>query len=270
MSDDSEFLTIKEVAERTGYTRIELRILCRGGRFFNSSYKQNGQWLIPASEVERLKPERKWWNYIRYRLPVFVTIITLVWGVATVGISTLADWGGADNQVSTWVQQWTFKEAEEGETLILIFPFYYSNGVTTTEPHRILERELKAMIASEGLTDFRVAIYPQTLNQDDRAEAEKIGQQEGATVVLYGEELPQETVVNILGIAQETLDQVSSGTERSLLASPAEYARFVTEDLPQETATLSFFTIGTSFYFEDVMQQAIESYSQVIKLVIYP
>ena len=154
-----------------------------------------------------------------------------------------------------------FPPAADTETLILIATFHHNEGVVDTGVHNEIRRAITDAVADlDQADDIRVEVEPARITADARTEAEMLGNTYKASIVIWGEDTGIRITVNYLDLRESDPDanEVSiSETQRTQLADPPAYARFVTEDLPAQLAFLSLYTIGQSYDVKDDYQAAV-------------
>lgn len=134
------------------------------------------------------------------------------------------------------------------ETLILLATFH-STAATNVEAHAKIQRAIEAEAANYGEERLRVAIDPAELTADQRPQAEALGKRYNASIVIWGEDTGVEVIVNFLNLKEPNFDATPvtvTERERTQLANPTAYARFITNDLPQQMTFLALFAIGES------------------------
>lgn len=144
-----------------------------------------------------------------------------------------------------------FASASKDETLILIATFYHTEGVADTDAHNEIRRAIAAAIAELEVKNLRVEVEPTRLTGDDQAEAKKLGERYGASMVIWGADTGVRVTVNFLNLKEPDYEGAAvqiSETERAQLANPSAYARFITTDLPGQLTFLALFAVGQSYF----------------------
>ena len=153
-----------------------------------------------------------------------------------------------------------FAPAGEDETLILIATFHHTEGVADTDAHNEIRRAIEAAIAELEVTNLRVEVEPTRLTGDDQAEAKKLGERYGASMVIWGADTGVRVTVNFLNLKEPDYGAAAvqiSETERTQLANPSAYARFITNDLPGQLTFLALFAVGQSYFTQTDYAAAI-------------
>jgi tetratricopeptide (TPR) repeat protein len=153
-----------------------------------------------------------------------------------------------------------FAPADKNETLILIATFHHTEGVVDTDPHNEIRRAIEAAIAELEVKNLRVEVEPTRLTGDDQAEAKKLGERYGASMVIWGVNTGVRVTVNFLNLKEPDYGAAAvqiSETERTQLANPSTYARFITNDLPGQLTFLALFAVGQSYFTQTDYAAAI-------------
>ncbi|MCS6841548.1 MAG: tetratricopeptide repeat protein [Roseiflexus sp.] len=145
--------------------------------------------------------------------------------------------------------------ARAGETLIVIAPYQSPAGIDRSAIHKEIMRTLRAehealrREVNAPTLNLRIAEAPQALNVDDQSAAEALGRRVGATLVIWGEVSDVRVTTNILNLRQpeEVIINLSE-TERTPLANPQAFTRYVTSDLPGIAVYISFSILGDAYY----------------------
>ncbi len=198
----------------------------------------------------------QWWERMRHH-PLFffptvaVVVLSAILALVVGGIDAINGFPQARQRLQEWEMIDGIQPEQSGETLLVVVPFYHSGGVTNTEPDVKIRRAILQAAADTGLTTLRVELAPRTLRADDRAGAEQLAQRSNASIIVWGEDTGVEVIVSFLNHKQPTFDAPAvtiTERERTQLANPSAYARFITTDLPGEMTFLSLFAIGQSYY----------------------
>ncbi|MCB0214498.1 MAG: tetratricopeptide repeat protein [Anaerolineae bacterium] len=153
-----------------------------------------------------------------------------------------------------------FNSAAEGECLIVIATFH-ETAANQTEPHVKIKRAIEDAAAEVGLDDLRLEIEPTILTADQREEAEALGAANNAEMVIWGEDTGVQVLVNFYNLKQPDFDAADvpiSEEERTQVANPSAYAKFILKDLPAQLTFLAFFAVGQSYYSNEQYQRAAE------------
>jgi len=152
------------------------------------------------------------------------------------------------------VEQWlptprAFATQADGETLIVIATFH-GQAAAADEPHVQIRRAIASEAVKHNEQQLRVEVEPIELTSDQRSEAEALGNRYNASMVIWGEDTGVEVIVNFLNLKEPSFDAASTiitETERTQLANPSAYARFITNDLPRTMGFFAFFALGQSY-----------------------
>ena len=158
-----------------------------------------------------------------------------------------------------------FLPAAEDETLIVVATFYRAEGLLqNAEVHNEIRRAIQANIEELGLADtVMVKVEPTILRTENRDEAEALGNQYNATLIIWGEETSIRLEVNFLNLKEPDFDAAEatiSETEKNQIASianPDAYTAFVLEELPGQLSFLSLFALGQTEYSRNNYEVAI-------------
>ena len=155
------------------------------------------------------------------------------------------------------------------ETLIVIATFH-NTAATNSEAHTKIRRAIADAATSNNEQQLRVEVEPTELTADQRIEAEALGKQYNASMVIWGEDTGVEVIVNFLNLKESNIPTAAATIterERTQLANPSAYARFITQDLPQTMSFWAFFTVGQSYYLNAQYILAIERIEAAVTLV---
>jgi len=139
------------------------------------------------------------------------------------------------------------------ETLIVVATFH-NTAATNSEAHTKIRRAIAAEAANQDEQQLRVEVEPTILTADQRAEAEALGNRYNAGMVIWGEDTGVEVIVNFLNLREPDFAAAAATIteqERTQLANPSAYARFITQELPQSMGFLTFFAVGQSYYLNE-------------------
>lgn len=152
-----------------------------------------------------------------------------------------------------------FAPAASDETLILIATFYRTEGVADTDAHNEIRRAIENAIPG-GVKNLRVEVEPTRLTGDKQEAARKLGEQYGASVIIWGTDTGVRVTVNFLNLKEPDYEGAAvqiNETERTQLANPSAYARFITNDLPGQLTFLALFAVGQSYFTQTDYAAAI-------------
>lgn len=144
-----------------------------------------------------------------------------------------------------------FALAAKEEILILIATFHHTEGIADTDAHNEIRRAIAAAIIGLEVKNLRVEVEPTQLTGEDQAGARKLGQRYGASMVIWGADTGVRVTVNFLNLKEPDYEGAAvqiNETERSQLANPSAYARFITTDLPGQLTFLALFAVGQSYF----------------------
>lgn len=153
-----------------------------------------------------------------------------------------------------------FEPAREGEVLIVIATFYVGRGAVDIEAHRQIQDKLLEQADLMELDNVRVEIEPTVLTSDEREEAERLGELYDANMIIWGEDVGIEVIVNFLNLNNPSALAAEVTIEEQLatqLADPPAYAQFMLFDLPEELTFYTFYALGQAYYDEGVYKEAI-------------
>ncbi len=158
-----------------------------------------------------------------------------------------------------------FPPAAEDETLIVIATFYRAEGLLNAEVYNEIRRAIQANIDELDLgNNVQVKVEPTILRTENRSEAEALGNQYNASLIIWGEETSLRMEVSFLNLKEPDFDAAEatiSETEKNQIASmsnPDAYSDFVLEELPGQFNFLSFFALGQTAYSQENYGEAIE------------
>lgn len=156
-----------------------------------------------------------------------------------------------------------FAPAKAAETLIVIATFHHTEGVADTDTGNEIRRAIKAAITELEVKNLRVEVEPTRLTGESQEEARKLGERYGASMVMWGSDTGVRVTVNFLNLKEPDYEGAAvqiSETERTQLASPSAYARFITADLPGQLTFLALFAVGQSYFIQ-------ADYSAAVRLI---
>jgi tetratricopeptide (TPR) repeat protein/transcriptional regulator with XRE-family HTH domain len=147
--------------------------------------------------------------------------------------------------------------ARPGETLVLVSHFAnYSEGVGYNVAGRIREA-LQEEFEGEALADSRVDIWAQPLA--DRDEAVQMGQEYGATLVIWGEYDSGRVLANFtLPSEQEAVRTVRQVT------TPADLSAVINTDLPTTARWVALVSVGQVQYAARRYEQALAAFERAL------
>ncbi|MCB0185212.1 MAG: tetratricopeptide repeat protein, partial [Caldilineaceae bacterium] len=154
------------------------------------------------------------------------------------------------------------------ETLIVVATFH-NTAATNSEAHTKIRRAIAAEATNHN-EQLRVEVEPTILTADQRIEAEALGNRYNASMVIWGEDTGVEVIVNFLNLREPDFAAAAATIteqERTQLANPSAYARFITQELPQTMGFLTLFAVGQSYYLNEQYGFAIERISAAVALV---
>ncbi len=147
--------------------------------------------------------------------------------------------------------------ASPGETLVLISHFAnYSESVGYNVAGRIREA-LQEEFEGEALADSRVATWAQPLTDHD--EAVQMGQEYGATLVIWGEYDSGRVLANFtLPSEQEAVRTVRQVT------TPADLSAVINTELPTTARWVALISVGQVHYAAGRYQQALAAFERAL------
>ena len=193
-------------------------------------------------------------NIGAHQIPIYLVIII---SACIIGIFSVVAY--------PFVEQWlppsrAFATQANGETLIVIATFH-NTAATNSEAHTKIRRAIADAAATNNEQQLRVEVEPTELTADQRTEAEALGKRYNANMLIWGEDTGVEVIVNFLNLKEPDFDAASATLterERTQLANPSAYTRFITQDLPQTMSFFALFTIGQSYDLNDQYTLAIK------------
>jgi tetratricopeptide (TPR) repeat protein len=147
--------------------------------------------------------------------------------------------------------------AAPGETLVLVSQFAnYSERVGYNVAGRIREA-LQEEFEEETLADSRVGIWAEPLA--DRDEAVQMGQEYGATLVIWGEYDSGRVLANFtLPSEQEGVRTVRQVT------TPADLSAIINTELPTTARWVALISLGQVYYAADQYEQALAAFERAL------
>ena len=159
-----------------------------------------------------------------------------------------------------------FLPEAEGEVLIVIAQFHYTEG----HPDTTAQDEIKRAIKDAGNLNLRVEVDPTCLKADDREGAQALGDRYDASLVVWGADTGVRVTVNFYNRKQPDLiaaDVQLTETDRTYVAKPKAYNEFITEDLPNQVTFLSLFALGQYYYVEQAYAESVQVMEKAVGLL---
>lgn len=153
-----------------------------------------------------------------------------------------------------------FPSEQSGETLIIISTFFRTEGVLDVGVHNEIQRAIQDKIDTLKLENVRVAVAPTILQSDDREGAEELGDRYNASIIIWGADTGIRQEINFLNLKGPGLFAAAATineTEKTQLAEPDAYARFIIKELPGQLIYLSFYALGQVEYIRSNYDHAI-------------
>jgi tetratricopeptide (TPR) repeat protein len=163
-----------------------------------------------------------------------------------------------------------FPKEREGEILVVIATFDYSENIYNTEAHDEIARAIETARDELDFSNLRVQVAPTRLAADDRAGAQALGDRYDASLVIWGADTGVRVTINFYNHKQpdfRAADVQIEETARTQIANPSEYAEFITQDLPGQIAFLSFFALGQSYYTEQAYAESAQVIEKAVSLL---
>lgn len=177
---------------------------------------------------------------------------------------------GFSDYVYNFFRPLPFPPATDKETLIVIATFHHTEGIADTDAHNEIRRAIETAITELNVTNLRVEVEPTRLTGDDQDAARKLGERYGASMVIWGADTGVRVTVNFLNLKEPDYEAAAvkiSETERTQLANPSAYARFITNDLPGQLTFLALFAVGQSYYIQADYPQAIRVIEKAVAVL---
>lgn len=148
----------------------------------------------------------------------------------------------------------SFPTATVDENLVVILPFFITADGSSNLHNRIFE-EIEQTRKELSLENMRVQIDPNVvLELTDRNKAQAVGERHNATIIIWGEETATAVFVNFLNIKEP---EGASSDERVEVYGREASARLINQDLPEQLAFLSLFTVGQAVAINGNFTKAI-------------
>jgi tetratricopeptide (TPR) repeat protein len=210
--------------------------------------------IVGDQHIHLASEEPPFWR----RLSRANLILAIVLGLIATVAAVLAVPGVSDVVYGVFAPA-PFRSAQDDETLIVIATFH-ETSVTHTEPHVKIKRAIEEAAQEVGLASLRVEIDPTELTADQREEAEALGKQYKASMVIWGEDTGVQVLVNFLNLKEPDFEAAYveiDETEFTQITNPSAYASFITSDLPAQLTFLSLFAVGQTYYIQAEYPAAI-------------
>jgi tetratricopeptide (TPR) repeat protein len=204
--------------------------------------------VVHPSLFDRLNTWRKV-NHWRFAGALFAVLLLLTFTGTALAGAISPDIRQALFLRGFWPR--AFPAERDGEALIVIANFYYSDNLTNTEAHEEIRRAIEQVRDEVEFANLRVKVAPICLRADNRAGAVTLAERYNASLVIWGADTGVRVSVNFYNHKQPDFPGGDVRLEeniRTQLAAPSEYAIFITQDLPDQLAFLSFFAVGQSYY----------------------
>jgi tetratricopeptide (TPR) repeat protein len=198
---------------------------------------------IMETEAPALKMRRPRWGLLVTTTALIILAAFIVWNLT--------------RKASERRQLAPIVPAAPGETLVLVSQFAnYSERVGYNVAGRIREA-LQEEFEGEALADSRVALWAQPLT--DRDEAVQMGQEYGATLVIWGEYDSGRVLTNFtLPSEQEGVRTVRQVT------TPADLSAVINTELPTTARWVALISLGQVHYAADQYEQALTAFERAL------
>lgn len=275
-----EYIDTNEAAQIMGVSVETVRTLCANGILDGAiQERKNSPWQIPKHAVN-LWVEQNNKGYTKssenqynrnfsflhnLSMKTVVGILIGILGVIGTVVATSADWREAVEQLYSWGIVQPIKPASNEEMLIIIATFYSSEGIANTEPYNEIKMAIQQTSKQLTLSNLRVEVSPIVIRAEAIEEAKRLGKKYNAAAIIWGADTGVRVTVNFINLLQPNSLASNSGIneiERTQLANPSSYAKFITEELPSQMAFLSLFAIGQLYEHKGNYTQAIELISK--------
>ncbi|MFN2199724.1 MAG: helix-turn-helix domain-containing protein [Caldilineaceae bacterium] len=154
----------------------------------------------------------------------------------------------------------------EGESLIILPSFTGADVELSTQ----LRDAIAAQASALGLTNLRAEAEPSVIAADQLAQAVDLGAQYQADMVMWGEDVGDGTVVNLLSLrsaglpAAETGINDASSAESVQPLAPSAYASFGVEDATAESTFLAGVAVSESSMLSGDYERAANALQQAV------
>ncbi len=292
---EPNYLTVAEVAKRSGKSEPAVRQLCRAGKLPGARQANDrAPWQIPPSALDaylRNNPPASFWQRLRttklwQRVAATVGVISLVLGIVNTTTGFFSNWFGAAPMVEIACQlpligrlcprtPLPVRLAAQGETLIVIATFH-GEIANRDEPQMMIKEGIDKEIAKLraenrlGKLNLRVAIHPQVLTGGEEAQPAVIdfAKPYSASIVIWGDVTGTRVRVNFLNLRHPDFDaahpapiEEKTRTPVAAVANPQAYSNFINKDLPGMMSFLTLFAVGQSY----LVNQEYATAAQIIK-----
>ena len=150
--------------------------------------------------------------------------------------------------------------AGPGETLVLVSRFAnYSERVGYNVAGRICEA-LEEEFEEEALADSRVAVWAQPLA--DRDEATEVGQEYGATLVIWGEYDSGRVLANFTLPSEQEAQQATRVVHQ--VTTPADLSAIINTELPTTARWVALVSMGQVHYAARRYEQALAAFERAL------
>lgn len=161
---------------------------------------EDGRLFTPPKPVVARPPgPPSWWERFRHHPLIFfptvaVVVLSALLALVVGGIDAINGFPQAQDRLREWGVIDGIRPEQPGETLLIVAPFYHSEGVMDTEPHAKIRRAILQAAAETGLETLRVELASRTLRADDHVGAEQLAQRYDASIIVWGEDTGVEIV----------------------------------------------------------------------------
>jgi len=269
-------LTTSQAAKQLNTTTAEVARMCRDGQLPNAQKDERGHWQIPQSDLNALLPDQPapptfnpetWWQRFKARPAIWLTIsiITLIAGTAAF-FGSIAGFGADAPQTIQNIQERypqltniPYEPEQEGETLIIIFQFEHTPGVTDTDAAGQIERQINQILETQN-ANIRVQTNNTIIPADNRERAETLAARSNASIIIWGTVTGGTITTNFLNTRADENEFVQIyENQRVELAGIPEYTEFLSTDLPSQISFLSLYAVTQSLINTDQDTKALES-----------
>lgn len=137
-------------------------------------------------------------------------------------------------------------------------------------PHFEIRRAIEQAAQDFAFQSLRIEEVPMILKPDQREEAQALGEQYKASMVIWGQETEVRITVNFLNLKEQNYagaDVEIHEIERNAISKSID-TQFITEDLPGQLTFLALFALGQSYYLAEDYADAVTAIEQGVNSLL--
>ena len=139
----------------------------------------------------------------RTRFPLAVVTVVIVVFVGANVITAGAAFGGFQGRLQAWDLWPSFPSEHPGETLIVVVPFFRTQGVLDSDAAHVIAGKIQESLPPALANNVRVAVAEgKSLRGKDQDGAKALGQRYNASMIIWGSDTGVQVAVSYLNLRQ--------------------------------------------------------------------